>query len=171
MPSKDYYKKMRLEAHDLYVREGLSNKEISERLKISEKSVSKWINDKDAQWKTERRMAVINSESQSKNRSEILYLIAEEKLELMNQIKKAKLDGDRELESELRKKSYALDNSVNSWRKDCKEQEKESRINLSVYLEIMERVFDAMKAFDPKLYYETLDFQESHIYDVTKLLG
>ena len=33
MPSKEYYRKLKKEAHDLYVREGMTCKEISTRIK------------------------------------------------------------------------------------------------------------------------------------------
>ena len=36
MPSKEYYRKLRKEAHDLYVREGMTCKEISTRINVSE---------------------------------------------------------------------------------------------------------------------------------------
>ena len=58
--TKEYYRKLKKEAHDLFVHQGMSNKEIAEKLHVSEKSISKWINEKDGLWKTERHNAVIN---------------------------------------------------------------------------------------------------------------
>lgn len=169
--SKEYYKKLRKEAHDLYVNDGLSNKEISERLKVSEKSVSKWINDNEGLWKEERRAAVVNSKQQAGNIKEIIRMLAEDKLEILQRIDEAEKEGDKELVMELRKQAASLDNSVNAWGKQMENMNKENRITLSVYLEVMDRVFDAMKTTNPHLYYESLDFQEAHIYDVSKLLG
>lgn len=171
MASKEYYKKLRKEAHDLYVKDGLSNKEISERLKVSEKSVSKWVNDKDGLWKKERIASVVNSKEQSDNVLEIIRMLAEDKLELLQRIDEAEKEGDKELVMELRKQAASLDNSVNAWGKQMENMNKENRITFSVYLEVMDRVFDAMKTANPHLYYESLDFQEAHIYDVSKLLG
>jgi transposase len=169
--SKEYYKKLRKEAHDLYVNDGLSNKEISERLKVSEKSVSKWINDNEGLWKKERRAAVVNSKQQAGNIKEIIRMLAEDKLDILQRIDEAEKEGDKELVMELRKQAASLDNSVNAWGKQMENINKENRITLSVYLEVMDRVFDAMKTNNPHLYYESLDFQEAHIYDVSKLLG
>ncbi len=169
--SKEYYKKLRKEAHDLYVNDGLSNKEISERLKVSEKSVSKWINDNEGLWKEERRAAVVNSKQQAGNIKEIIRMLAEDKLDILQRIDEAEKEGDKELVMELRKQAASLDNSVNAWGKQMENMNKENRITLSVYLEVMDRVFDAMKTANPHLYYESLDFQEEHIYDVSKLLG
>lgn len=169
--SKEYYKKLRKEAHDLFVNDGLSNKEISERLKVSEKSVSKWINENEGLWKEERRAAVVNSKQQAGNIKEIIRMLAEDKLDILQRIDSAEKEGDKDLVMELRKQAASLDNSVNAWGKQMENMNKENRISLSVYLEVMDRVFDAMKAFNPHLYYESLDFQEEHIYDVSKLLG
>lgn len=169
--SKEYYKKLRKEAHDLYVNDGLSNKEISERLKVSEKSVSKWINDNEGLWKEERRAAVVNSKQQAGNIKEIIRMLAEDKLDILQRIDEAEKEGDKELVMELRKQAASLDNSVNAWGKQMENMNKENRITLSVYLEVMDRVFDAMKTANPHLYYESIDFQEAHIYDVSKLLG
>lgn len=169
--SKEYYKKLRKEAHDLYVNDGLSNKEISERLKVSEKSVSKWINDNEGLWKEERRAAVVNSKQQAGNIKEIIRMLAEDKLDILQRIDEAEKEGDKELVMELRKQAASLDNSVNAWGKQMENMNKENRITFSVYLEVMDRVFDAMKTANPHLYYESLDFQEAHIYDVSKLLG
>lgn len=171
MASKEYYKKLRKEAHDLYVKDGLSNKEISERLKVSEKSVSKWVNDKDGLWKKERIASVVNSKEQSDNVLEIIRMLAEDKLDILQRIDEAEKEGDKELVMELRKQAASLDNSVNAWGKQMENMNKENRITFSVYLEVMDRVFDAMKTANPHLYYESLDFQEAHIYDVSKLLG
>lgn len=171
MASKEYYKKLRKEAHDLYVKDGLSNKEISERLKVSEKSVSKWVNDKDGLWKKERIASVVNSKEQSDNVLEIIRMLAEDKLEILQRIDEAEKEGDKDLVMELRKQAASLDNSVNAWGKQMENMNKENRITFSVYLEVMDRVFDAMKTANPHLYYESLDFQEAHIYDVSKLLG
>ena len=67
MPSKEYYRKLKKEAHDLYVREGMTCKEISTRINVSERSVSSWINENDALWKKERQASVISSQKQGDN--------------------------------------------------------------------------------------------------------
>lgn len=169
--TKEYYRKLKKEAHDLYVHQGLSNKEISEKLRVSEKSVSKWINEKDGLWKTERHNAVINVKHQGDNLKEIIKMLADDKLEILKQIDEATLLGDRERELELRKQAASLDNSVNAWGKQLAEMNKKNAITLSVYLEVMTRIFDAMSVQYPDIYYKTLDFQEQHAYEVAKTLG
>lgn len=169
--TKEYYRKLKKEAHDLFVHQGLSNKEISEQLRVSEKSVSKWINEKDGLWKTERHNAVINIKHQGDNLKEIIKMLADDKLEILKQIDEAAQQGDRERELELRKQAASLDNSVNAWGKQLAEMNKKNAITLSVYLEVMTRIFDALSVLYPDIYYKTLDFQEQHAYEVAKTLG
>ena len=94
MPSKEYYRKLKKEAHDLYVREGMTCKEISTRINVSERSVSSWINENDALWKKERQASVISSQKQGDNLKQIINILADQKLELLRMIDEAIAEGD-----------------------------------------------------------------------------
>ena len=171
MPSKEHYRKLKKEAHDLYVNGCLGCREISERTGVSEKSVSKWINADDGTWKKERQAAVVNGRKQGENLREIIHILADQKLQLLRDIDGAAAAGETERVLELRKQAASLDNSVAQWGKQLAETDKQNRVTLSVYLDVMDRIFDALNAFDPELYYHTLDFQESHINETSKILG
>ena len=93
MPSKEYYRKLKKEAHDLYVRDGMMCKEISERINVSERSVSNWINENDALWKKERQASVISSKKQGDNLKQIINILADQKLELLRMIDEAIAEG------------------------------------------------------------------------------
>ena len=136
----------------------LGCREISERTGVSEKSVSKWINADDGTWKKERQAAVVNGRKQGENLREIIHILADQKLQLLRDIDGAAAAGETERVLELRGKQLA-------------ETDKQNRVTLSVYLDVMDRIFDALNAFDPELYYRTLDFQESHINETSKILG
>ena len=155
MPSKEYYRKLKKEAHDLYVREGMTCKEISTRINVSERSVSSWINENDALWKKERQASVISSQKQ----------------ELLRMIDEAITEGDSDKVLELRKQAATLDNSVAQWGNQLKEVDKKNRITLAIYIDVMSRIFDAMKVYNADLYFKTLDFQENHLYEAAKMLG
>ena len=43
---------------------------------------------------------------------------------------------------------------------------KETEIRLTVYLEVMDRIFAALRDYDHALYMRTLEFQELHVRDV-----
>ena len=94
MPSKEYYRKLKKEAHDLYVRDGMMCKEISERINVSERSVSNWINENDALRKKERQASVISSKKQGDNLKQIINILADQKLELLRMIDEAIAEGD-----------------------------------------------------------------------------
>lgn len=171
MPSKEYYRKLKKEAHDLYVRDGMMCKEISERINVSERSVSNWINENDALWKKERQASVISSKKQGDNLKQIINILADQKLELLRMIDEAIAEGDSDKVLELRKQAAGLDNSVAQWGNQLKEVDKKNRITLAIYIDVMGRIFDAMKAYNAELYFKTLDFQENHLYEAAKLLG
>ena len=105
MPSKEYYRKLRKEAHDLYVREGMTCKEISTRINVSERYVSSWINENDALWKKERQASVISSQKQGDNLKQIINILADQKLELLRMIDEAIAEGDSDKVLELRKQA------------------------------------------------------------------
>lgn len=167
----DHYNKLKKEAHDLYVNQGISNKEIHERTGVSLKSVSGWVNENDGAWKKEREARLFSSKKQGDNVKEIISILADQKLKLLREIDQVVLNGDADRTLELRKQSNALDNSIAQWGNQLKEIDKSNRITLAVYLEVMDRVFDGLKVYSPELYHKTLDFQELHIYETTKLIG
>lgn len=171
MPSKEYYRKLRKEAHDLYVKEGMMCKQIAERINVSERSVSNWINENDGLWKKERQSSAITSRKQGENLKEIINILADQKLELLRMIDDAITEGDSDKVLELRKQAAGLDNSVAQWGNQLKEVDKKNRITLAIYIDVMNRVFDAMKVYSADLYFQTLDFQENHLYEITKTLG
>ena len=171
MPSKEYYRKLKKEAHDLYVREGMTCKEISTRINVSERSVSSWINENDALWKKERQASVISSQKQGDNLKQIINILADQKLELLRMIDEAITEGDSDKVLELRKQAATLDNSVAQWGNQLKEVDKKNRITLAIYIDVMSRIFDAMKVYNADLYFKTLDFQENHLYEAAKMLG
>nr|DAV31870.1 MAG TPA: Protein of unknown function (DUF1804) [Caudoviricetes sp.] len=169
--SKEYYRKLRKEAEKMYVSEGLGNKEIARKLGVSEKSVSGWINDNDGLWKKKRLADSISTDKRNENINEIVNRLAQQKLDLLGQIDKALEAENDELVAELRKQASALDNSVAQWRKQREDMNKTNRIDFSIYIEVMDKIFDAMQAEDPDLYFRSLDFQERHLYNVSKIFG
>jgi hypothetical protein len=45
--------------------------------------------------------------------------------------------------------------------------EKENRITLSTYVDVMDQLFEAIKNYDAKIYLKLLDFQEQHLSDIS----
>ena len=146
MPSKEYYRKLKKEAHDLYVREGMTCKEISTRINVSERSVSSWINENDALWKKERQASVISSQKQGDNLKQIINILADQKLELLRMIDEAIAEGDSDKVLELRKQAATLDNSVAQWGNQLKEVEKDLFQNLPEYYDMFVRRLELLRA-------------------------
>ena len=135
------------------------------------RQVSSWINENDALWKKERQASVISSQKQGDNLKQIINILADQKLELLRMIDEAIAEGDSDKVLELRKQAATLDNSVAQWGNQLKEVDKKNRITLAIYIDVMSRIFDAMKVYDADLYFKTLDFQENHLYEAAKMLG
>lgn len=169
--SKEYYRKLRKEAEKMFVAEGLGNKEIARKLGVSEKSVSAWINDNDGLWKKKRLADSISTDRRNENINEIINRLAQQKLDLLDLIDKALEKQDDEQVAELRKQASALDNSVAQWRKQREDMNKTNRVDFSIYIEVMDKILDAMQNADPDLYFRSLDFQEQHLYEVSKIFG
>lgn len=155
----------------MYVSEGLGNKEIARKLGVSEKSVSAWINDNDGLWKKKRLADSISTDKRNENINEIINKLAQQKLDLLDKIDRALEEQDDEQVAELRKQASSLDNSVAQWRKQREDMNKTNRIDLSIYIEVMDKIFDAMQVDAPELYFRSLDFQEQHLYNVSKIYG
>lgn len=169
--SKEYYRKLRKEAEKMFVTEGLGNKEIARKLGVSEKSVSAWINDNDGLWKKKRLADSISTDRRNENINEIINRLAQQKLDLLGLIDKALEEQDDEQVAELRKQASAMDNSVAQWRKQREDMNKTNRLDFSIYIEVMDKIFDAMQNACPDLYFRSLDFQEQHLYEVSKIFG
>jgi len=169
--SKEYYRKLKKEAHDMYVNDCITCKEISLRIGVSERSISNWINENEGLWKKEQQATAISSKKQGDNIKKIIENLAEKRLQLLSDIDDASKDGNKELELELRKQAASIDDGVSKWGKQLSEIDKTNRITLSIYIDVMTRIFDSLKIYDANLYFQTLDFQENHLYEAAKLLG
>ena len=49
--------------------------------------------------------------------------------------------------------------------------DKDSRITLDVYIDVMEDIFKCMHASDQTLHFKTLEFQETHLRYISQKLG
>ena len=151
----------------MFVHMGKTAREISERTGVSEKTLSKWINENDGLWKKERDSRNMSPMKRVSNIEQIISGLADERLNLDRQLKQAENDSNQEQASELRKSIAKIDDAVSKWNKTLRDINKENRIPLAVYLEVMQSIFDALKIQDQKLYMKTIDFQERHIHDIS----
>ena len=70
----------------------------------------------------------------------------------------------------LRAEAASIDDAISKWNKRIENLNKEGKITLSIYMEVMERIFEALRLSNEPLYMQTLDFQENHLEDVAAKL-
>lgn len=157
-------KEMKL-AKILYVEQGKTAKEISALVNVSEATLSKWVINEN--WKTLRNAFINKSSNRIDNIQQIISDLSEQRLDLGRKLKEAETKIDIDEIERLRGKIAQVDDAVSKWNKTLLTIDKENQVSLSAYLAVMEMVFDAMKAFDQKLYLQSLDFQEAHLNEVS----
>lgn len=172
MATSEKYRKLKKEARELFVNDGLTAVEISARIAVSQKTLSNWINADNGAWKRERDARINSSAKQGDNIREIISIMSEQKLTILREIQDAEIAGEKELLLTLRKNAATLDDAVAKWNKTLQEMNKNgNRITLSIFLEVMDTIFDQLRNWDADIYNKTLDFQEMLVNEQTKILG
>ncbi|CAA0228933.1 terminase gpP N-terminus-related DNA-binding protein [Tenacibaculum maritimum] len=154
----------RIKAKELFLL-GKNQNEIAAALNVQPKTIGQWV--KKYGWKNERDARLGSSKSQIQNIKAIISGLAEDRIALSNTIKKAKEDGDKELIQESQKEISKIDNAAAYWNKALTNLDKENRISLSVYLEVMDDIFKALQKHNPKLFMKTIEFQEQHLSNIS----
>lgn len=152
-------------ARILYVEQGKTAKEISPLINVSEATISKWVNK--FGWRDHRNARLSNPSMRTENIRSLINELSEQRLDLSRKLKEAEASGDLDFIKETRKNIAQVDDGVSKWNKTLENITSENRISLSVYLTVMDMVFEAMKAFDEALLLKTVDFQEYHLNDVS----
>ena len=70
----------------------------------------------------------------------------------------------------LRAEAASIDDAISKWNKRIENLNKEGKITLALYIEVMERIFEALRTANEPLYLQTLDFQENHLEDIAHKL-
>ena len=156
-------------AHILYVEQKKTAKEVAELVGVSEKTLSDWVSK--FKWKTERDARSTSPTQRINNIESIIAGLAEERIELSRRLPESEKTGNKEEVDEIRKQISKLDDAVSKWNKTLRDINKESKIPLSTYLEVMQSIFEALQHYNPKLFMQTLDFQEKHIHDASLKLS
>ena len=180
------YKKLKVEAKKLFVIDGLTASEISIRLAISKKTLSIWVNENEQAWKKEREARMQSTTKQGDNIRAIISELAERRLAIMRQVEEIEtkianlngkgIDADtialRNQILELRKQSVNIADETSKWNKALNESYKgNNRITLSIYLEVMDSIFDYLRKWNPDIYNQTIDFQEQLLNEQSRILG
>ena len=156
-------------ARILFVEQNKNRKEISQLLGVTQKTVGDWV-DKFG-WEDERTARNASPTKRLQNIKEIITSLSEQRIDLMSQVKVAERAADLENVASLRQQIAAVDDSVSKWNKALMVIQNENKITLSAYLEVMERIFNALRVYDQKTFMELIDFQEQHLHYITAELG
>lgn len=160
--------KERKTARILYVDQGKTNKEISRLVGVTEKTVSQWA--QKYGWEEERTARNVTPARRIENIKSIIHSLSEERLEVQRQAQQAEADNDIDTATELRTRIGKIDDSVAKWNKTLSAIQDENKVSLSVYLKVMDQIFEALRIYDNQLYIKTVDFQENHIHKITREL-
>ncbi|WP_435135731.1 terminase gpP N-terminus-related DNA-binding protein [Formosa sp. A9] len=170
-------------AYVWYVQQNKTAKEIAQKLKLTETTVGNWV--KKYGWKEERNArenqvdkridnikSVIDdiTDDRSSARIRLKELKAEQKIALANK-DDDEIQLNKDMISEIKREIIGYDDAISKWNKTLENFDKENRVSLSSYLYVMEEIFKDLQTQDPKLYLQTIDFQEQHINNVSVKIG
>ena len=82
-------------------------------------------------------------------------------------MKEAETRGNAEEVAKILQKIAGVDDGVSKWNKTLENLTKEDKLSISDHLVVMERLFDALRRYDERLYLATLDFQEHYLQQIT----
>ena len=156
-------------AKKLYVELYKTQKEIAEDLGVTEKTVGDWV--KKFNWKQERDARLNNSTNRAENIKKVIAELTDSTLDTIEKIKVAEFNGDKQEVLALKKEATRISQEVAMYSKALEKMEKDFKISLSTYLEVMEDIFQSLQNWDKDLYIKTLDFQKGHLSTIAQKLG
>jgi len=151
-------------AQEYYIKKGYDAKTIAGKLGLNIKTVYRWI--KQYGWDTLRTAELTKPQKRLENIREIIADLAQQRLDISNKIRQAEQQADQALAMQLRKELAQIDNAAVYWNKILTQVDKDSKISLADYLFVMEDIFESLRASDPQLFMQTLDFQQFHLQKI-----
>ena len=165
---KTDYTKIRHAAYEYIVEQGKSQKEVAALLGISEKSLSKWA--QEGEWVNLRKARQSTATTSGENLRSLIGLLAERRLSVEYQINDAIATGNTDEVVSLRKEAGGLSAEIAFQNKALANLNKEN-IALGVYVDVFDDIFTALRAYDPKLLDQTIEFQTIHLRRKSNELG
>lgn len=159
----------RLTAHNMFVKQGMLAKEIAVKLKVTEKTVGNWI--AKSGWKAERDAEHNSAGKRIENIKRVISNLVEERLEIEEQARKAAAANDVAAKRTLDIHAASIALQVANWNKALASLDKQTRITLEIYLEVMDDIFSHLNKHDNSLYLQTIDFQQLHLETISIKLG
>jgi len=178
--SKKDYEKSKRAAYECIVVQDYTQSQTAEMLGISEKTISDWA--RAGGWRELRKARQSAVSTANNNLKNIISLLSEQRLRIEQEIHDAQRADDKDLELKLRKEASVISDDISKINKSLKDNEKSNGITLGLYIDIMDNIFNNMRAADLKircpkcgteinLFDETLEFQAMLIQKKTIELG
>lgn len=138
---------------------------------VSKNTVTNWV--EKGNWITERSAKQMSDQNIRQSGKEALENLSQILLELQNKRSELKRSGspDKAAIEELDEKIISYTHAIANTAGRVNKLIEGNKITLTIYLQVMEDIFNALLQEDSKLHAQTLDFQESHILFVAKKLG
>lgn len=163
--SKDAEKRL---AYIYYVEKYKTAKDSAVLANVTEKTLNDWI--KNNGWKKLRDAKLNSSKNQVDQIKELIGLLTKRRLDteavIADVMKSKSVDQTARLE-ELRSQCIGIGDEVSKWNKTLENLDRANRINLGVYMEVMEDVFMQMQISNPDLHMKTLDFQQELLQQIS----
>jgi|GEM_PF-335053 len=140
-------------------------KEIASLVGVSEKTVTQWVSKYG--WKQEREARVNGSKSRIGSIKEVIGKLTDQRLSLFDKVKEAENRGDKEESLALSKQATSIGDEVSKYNKTLENLDEKNRISLSTYIEVLDDIFNALNRKEPRLYVQTLEFQEEHLTHIS----
>jgi transposase len=144
---------------------GKTCKEIATLIGVSEQTLSNW-RAKEG-WDDIRAARMSRVSVRTDNIRQIINGLAEQRILLDENLKRAGATGNAEEVAKILQKIAGVDDGVSKWNKTLENLTKEDKLSISDHLTVMERIFDALRQFDEKIYLSTIDFQEYYLQQIT----
>lgn len=158
----------RILAKELFFQFKLQN-EIARIVNVQEKTIGDWI--KKFGWKKERDARFNGSKNQIQQIKNLIGTLTEERISLIRKIEDSTNSNNVEETKKLQKRANEIADEVSKYNKTLLTLDKENRISLAVYLDVMESIFKGIQKHNPKLYMQLLSFQEEHLSEISLKLG
>jgi predicted transcriptional regulator len=170
--SRNEYDKIRRTAYEYVVIQGYDQKVVAEMLHVTEATVSKWATTgKEGKWKDLREARQQCQSTDADNIKKLLRVMSQQRFEYEERILNAQKDGDTKEEIRLRKEARALSDDMSKQNKTLLNLDKENKITLGVFIDVMDEIFNSMRQHDEALWEKTIDFQSTLIRRKTNELG
>lgn len=159
----------RSKARRLFVEFGMSQKEISNILSVSEKTISKWANEDN--WKAAQTAHLTSNDTVLENGKTAIANLSDILLDLQKERKQWKEVGNKEEVASIDSRIMSISDAIAKTTASINKFEKTNAISFVSYLNVMQSIFKSLLNENPKLHSLTLDFQESHIQEMAKKLA